>query len=35
MIKIIYLIFQLVVAASIPLGLLWIAIKISDKTNKL
>jgi hypothetical protein len=35
MIKIIYLIFQLAVAASIPLGLLWIAVKISDKTNKL
>ena len=35
MIDIVYLIFQLVVAASIPLGLLWIAIKISNKTNKL
>jgi hypothetical protein len=34
MIDIIYLIFQLAVAASIPLLLLWIAIKISDKTNK-
>jgi hypothetical protein len=34
MIDIVYLIFQLVVAASIPLGLLWVAIKISDKTNK-
>lgn len=30
---IVYLIFQLTVAAIIPLGILWIAIKISDKNK--
>ena len=30
---IVYLIFQLTVASIIPLGILWIAIKISDKNK--